>query len=828
MKNDLVKKLVPHVVAILLFLLVSVLFCRPALQGNVLNQHDVAGWRGVANNAFEYKDTAGHFPLWNTNVFSGMPNYMIALDGKSILPNLQNVFGLGLPQPISFFFIACLCFYILCLSLRVKQVVAVFGAFVYAFATYNPVIISAGHLTKMYSIGFAPLMLAGFILAFEKKYWLGLAVATLGVYMLIASNHPQISYYSFIVLGGIGISYLVNWIRNKEWKHMQMAIGVSIVAVVVGLMANSLSFLITREYSKATIRGGKSISIEGDSVTTTKTSGLDTSYAFQYSMKVAEPLVMMMPEAFGGGSANTLDENSNVVKKLVARGIQENQALQVAGSLPKYWGGLESTSGAPYSGVLICLLALFGFVLLKHPARWGLLAVSILSVMMTWGKFFPGFNVFLFENLPFYNKFRAPSMALVIAQIALPVVAVLSAHQLFFAKNSQEILKANFKKLLYTSGGLILFLALMWLMMDYSSPGDGMISDYVKRMGADDEIARLTIAGLKADRYAMFGGQLFRTLAFAVLLLLVIWLYLRNTLKPVVALAIIAVVAIGDLLIVGKKYLNDDNYVPKDEVQYENFTKSAIDQQILSDKEPHFRVYNAGPERFSASDYKVSTFHRSIGGYHPAKLRIYQDVIEKYLSAGANQQVLNMLNTKYIIAPNLQSGQPMLLPNQEGYGPAWLVKNIKFVKDEAAEIVAIGETNLKDTAVIAEAYANGLSQPQWDSAATVTLLKYDNDAIEYEVNASSPQFLVCSEVYYPYGWNAYIDGQQTNYVKTNYLLRGLQVPAGKHNIRFVFEPASYKKGVNISYIFSYVILLLVAGGFFMAWRESKKNKLKAV
>ena len=456
MKNGLVKKLLPHVVAILIFLIVSVLFCKPVLEGNVLNQHDVLGWKGIAQNSFDYKEKHGHFPLWNSNVFSGMPNYQIQLGGKSVLPDFTKILSLGLPDPIHYFFIACICFYILCLSLGLKPVVGILGALAYAFSTYNPVILSAGHMTKLLSIAYMPLLLAGLILIYEKKYWLGLAVTTLGAVMELGSNHPQINYYFFLVAALVTIGYLVAWIKKKEWKHIAIAFGVTAISALVGIATVSLPFLIGKEYAKSTIRGGKSISIDGDKVQSEKTTGLDTSYAFQYSFTKSEPLVMLMPNAFGGSSANPLDENSNVIKKLTAKGLPENSAVQVASSLPRYWGGLESTSGPAYIGVIVCLLGLIGFVIVKHPLRWGLLAATILSIVMSWGKFFPGFNIFLFENLPLYNKFRAPSMSLVMAQLALPVIAVLAVQQLFFQPNSREYLKENFRKILYTVGAWLL------------------------------------------------------------------------------------------------------------------------------------------------------------------------------------------------------------------------------------------------------------------------------------------------------------------------------------------------------------------------------------
>ena len=362
--------------------------------------------------------------------------------------------------------------------------------------------------------------------------------------------------------------------------------------------------------------------------------------------------------------------------------------------------------------------------------------------------------------------------------------------------------------------------------MDYSSPTDGFMVQRLKSMGADDEIARTTIAGLKADRSAMFGGQLLRTLAFAVLLLGLLWAYLKNVLKPFSIAVILTIVTLIDLLVVDKNYLNEDNYQPKEEQQADNFTKTAIDEQILADKDLSYRVYNSGPERFSASDFRVSAFHKAIGGYHPAKLRIYQDIIERYLYSSPNPQVLNMLNTKYIITED-QKGQQAVIPNANAYGNCWFVKNVKLVKDDVEEIQTIGKTDLKDTAIVQQSFAALAGQPQWDSTATISLTKFDNDTMEYTANCATQQFAVFSEVYYPDGWNAYLDGKKVEYAKADYVLRGLTVPAGKHAIKFVFEPTIYKKGLTISYIGSFFIALFVLGGLFMNWRE-QKNKLKAV
>jgi len=824
MKNPLLKKALPHAIAILIFLVVSILFCKPALEGNVLNQQDTIGWKGMAQNAFEYKEKHGHFPLWNPNLFSGMPNYQVAMEGKSILPDLIKVFSFGLPQPISFFFLACVCFYVLCMALRIRPIGAIFGSLAYAFSTYNAVIINAGHETQMWAITFTPLLLAGLIFAFEKKYWLGLALITYGSYQQIGVNHLQISYYFFLIATAISLSYLYIWIKNKEWKHAVFAIGVTIAGTTIGLGGSALSLLTTAEYSKYTMRGGKDISIEGDTVKKAKTSGLDTSYAFVYSIDKSESVTLLMPNAFGGGSRKVAGESSHVVEKLTARGVNESNAIQLAEGLPKYWGALPYTSGPAYLGVFICLLGLIGFVIIKTPLRWGLLAATIFGIFISWGKNFAGFNTFLFEHLPMFNKFRAPSMAQFIPQVTVCIMAMLALQRLLFAEKSKELLKADFKKILYSVGGLFALLGLIYLAMDYSSPIDQQLLSNKWDNSGSDEIGRLIVSGLKADRKAMFGGQLLRALGFAIILLGVLYLYLRNMIKaPVVAITLI-IIGTLELTVVSKQYLSDEDYVSKDEYASSNFSPSAIDQQILQDKDPDFRVLNLAADTWNETH--TSYFHKSVGGYHAAKLRIYQDIIEKYFSGRPNPNVLNMLNTKYIIIQNPQTGQPALLPNADAYGSCWLVKNVKIVDDLVAEIQAIGHTDLKDTAIIEKAFSQFVTHPQWDSTSSIILSKFDNDVMEYEANCTKPQFAVFSEIYYPKGWNAYIDGKKVNYCKTDYILRGLSLPTGKHAVKFIFEPGSYKKGITIMYISSFFILIFFLGGLFMEWWKNRKQNIK--
>ncbi len=826
--TPLVKKALPHVVAILVFLVVTVLFCKPVLDGKTLNQHDtgIDGWRGSAQNAFEVKEKTGTMPLWSTSVFSGMPNYQIAMEGKSALPvDLNQVFGLWLPKPMNFFFIACVCFYILCLVLRLNPVIGVLGGLAFAYATYNPLIISAGHETKMLTIAYMPFLLAGLLLIFNKRYWMGLAVATLGATLVLMANHPQIAYYFFMIAAAVTIGYVVVWVKNKDFKHLAISFGLSAIAALVGLGCYSLAFLTTNEYTKYTMRGGKSVEIKGNEVKAVNTKGLDADYAMSYSMSQVEPLIMLMPKAVGGSSGTTLKEDSKVIEKLAAAGVPEMQAAQFASQFPAYWGGMtkpgDYSGGPAYIGAIIFILAVIGFVVVKNPLKWPLLIVSVLAVLMSWGSYFFGFNELLFNSLPLYNKFRAPSMALVICQLTLPLMAVITVYSLFFEKDAGDFLKANFKKILYTLGGITAALALLYIAQGYSSAFDEQVMQMQIDPNGGDTLNRAIISGMKADRQSLFGAQVMRAVLFMALVLGAVYAVLRNMIRPAIAVAVLAAISMIDLWVVDKQYFSDELYVAKEDISNQIEVPTAIDQEIFKDKDPHFRVYDVA----GLNKNRVSYFHRSALGYSAVKLRVYQDIIERYFAGAPNQQILNALDARYIITRD-ESGQERLIPNPNAYGAAWFVKAVKPVATEVEELQAIGNTNLKDTAIVPQSAIKPGSQLTADAASSITLAKYTNDEIEYNTNSASGGFAALSEVYYPAGWNAYIDGKPTDIVKTNYFMRGLIVPPGKHAIKLVFEPETVKQGMNISYLSSWLLIVLVLGGFFMQWQVDKKRAVK--
>lgn len=822
MKIDF-KKLLPHLIAIAAFAIVSILFCKPAFEGKVLQQHDIVSVDGMAKNALDYREKFGHMPLWNTNLFSGMPNYQVAIEGPNYLVNFNKILALGLPKPANFFFIACICFYLLCIAFRCNPFVAIFGSLAFAYSTYDPVIISAGHDTKMMAIAYGPALLAGLVWLYEKKYWIGIAVTTLFATMEITSNHPQINYYFFIAVVFMTISYIIKWVKNKEWKHMAIALSLAFVGALIGISNAGVTFLTTYDYAKYTMRGGKTIETTDKGIVQKKTTGLDNDYAFQYSFGKGETVTLMMPNAYGGSSSQTFDENSNVVKQLVDKNIPETNAIQLASSLPKYWGGIvEGTAGPVYIGVLSCLLFIIGLVVLKTHHKWWILGAVIFAIFMAWGKYFPAFNEFLFNTLPLYSKFRAPSMALVIPQLLVPLLAVLCLQKILFTERTEEFLTTNFKKILYALGGVVVVVGIIYLMNDYNAPVDKeVIAAYSKAQEGGD-VGRMIVSGMMADRKAMFSSDLLRVLGFAVLIAALLYFRRRKIISSLIVVVILALISTGDLFIIGKKYLGEDNYIESDSYTEANFKPSQADALILQDKDPHYRVYNLAPDRFSES--KSAYYHRSIGGYNAAKLRLYQDLIETQLSKNPpNMAVLNMLDTKYFLIPDQQTGNVNVSKNDSAMGAAWFVKQIQTVNGPVEEINALDNFDPKQTAFIDKAQNANISQLAFDSSAKIKLAKYTNDEIEYESEAKSDQFAVFSEIYYSSGWNAYIDGKKSPYYKVNYLLRGMPVAAGKHAIKFKFEPASYKTGYTMATMGNILLYIFLIGGLYMSFRKKELN-----
>jgi hypothetical protein len=839
MKNFNFKKVLPHVIAIVVFLIVAVVYCKPALDGKVVSQMDIQGWRGMSQQSVEFNTKYGYYPLWTNSMYSGMPAYQIFLDARThlLVGYLGNVITLGLPKPISFFFLACICFYLLCIVAGINPWLSIMGGLAYAYSTFDPIITTVGHNTQMISIGYMPAVLAGLLLLFQKKYWSGFAVTALFASLLIGQNHVQMVYYTLIIAA---IMYVAFFIKSYKEKQISVAVrsGVlGLIAGILGLACSAVTMLPTSEYAKESTRGGRSELTQDNKENKTK-GGLDKEEAFRWSYGLGETFTFIMPDLYGGGSRNKqLSSDSKFVEKLTEVNQPEEQAIQEA-NYYSYWGEQPSTAGPVYLGAIICFLFIFGLFYVKSWYKWWIIAASVIAILLAWGANLKGINYFIFDHLPIYNKFRAVTMSLVIPQLCFPLLGVMAVNKLI----SETDLPAAWKKLrlsVYVIGAILLLLTGFYFTASFSGGNDKGLKDNFKQsmlqqvppgQQAPPQLAQQAevfsselISALRADRKDLMGADLLKNILLIGVAVVLIGLFIKKKIKPVVLLAGLIVLSSFDLLSVANRYLNSDSFVEDSDFE-SAFIPTEADQQILKDPDhANFRVFDQTAGSPLYSDSRTSYHHNSIGGYHPAMLGLYNDIIDNQLSKG-NMQVFDMLNTKYFIVQNPQTGKPVAQLNPGAFGNAWLVKGIKYVPNADEEMNALDSTHLKDTAVVDKIYQPQIKeQPVPDSSAFIKLKQNLNDKIDYTFHSVTPQFAVLSEVYYPLGWDAFIDGKKADYVKTDYVLRGMFVPAGDHEIEFRFEPKSYYTGRTITIIANILVFLaLIAAIVFYATRKKGK------
>ncbi|WP_336514377.1 YfhO family protein [Pollutibacter soli] len=825
MKNVRFKNVLPHLVAVLSFVIIAVIFCRPALDGKVLQQSDVMHWKGMSKDIQDYRDTHnGVAPLWTKSMFSGMPGFQIATNNNNYISYWANeAFSLFIPKPYRFFILACLGFYFLGIVLRVNPWIAALGAIGYAYASYSPILVVTGHDTKMLSMAYLPALLGGLFMVYDRKYWLGSAFTALFSSILIYHNHYQIVYYFLLLAAFMVVGNFIYYLKRKELSHFFIASAFAITAGVVGILTNAVMLFTTYDYSKATIRGGQASINTIDSVqTSVKKGGLDTGYAFLYgSMGKAESFTLLVPRAYGG-SPQPLGEESKLVEKMQEKGLPGQLMNQLYSTFRSYWGDQPGHSGSVYLGAIFCFLFVFGMIFLKTHHKWWILGITILALFMSWGKNLAGFNTFLFEHLPMNNKFRAPSIILVIPQLTFPLIGVMVLQRFIFGTYD----KAEAWKQLRLAGivmaGIFLLAGFLYISADYKSSFERGIQQQLSQISPNDPgLGKDIMEAVVSDRKSLFGKDLFRSLFFVGAAFALLFFYLRGKLKALPVMVVMALLVCIDTIGVASRFLNSDIFIEPED--YDGmFQPTAADLQIKKDPDPYYRVLNLSNGGDFANDAITSYHHNSIGGYHAAKLSIYQDLLENQLSRQPlNVNVLNMLNTKYVISPD-EKGQPVAQQNPGALGNAWVVKDIRYVPSPREEMLALNDFRPDSTAIVQEMYKKDIPfQPQSDSTATVKLEKNENDVISYNFQSAANQFVVFSEVFYDRGWKAFIDGKETPIVKTDYVLRGLAVPAGKHHIVFRFEPSSYTLGSRVTTITQFILLILFAAGIFLEYRKNK-------
>ena len=822
MSKNIFKSLLPHLLAIFIFAIVAIVYCKPALEGKVLQQSDVTQWKGMAQDALNYKAKYGITPLWTNSMFGGMPTFQIT--GIPVSPYsigaLDGIFTLYLAEPVGLFFLASICFYFLAQVLGFSTLIGIIGGLAYSYATYNPIIVVVGHMTKMHAIAYLPFFIGAILLIFQKKYYLGAICTAIATALFVQANHLQINYYGLIIVLAMSLFYLIQWIKAKEYTHILKTIGFSLVAGIMGLAVNAIMLMSTAEYGKASIRGGSALATKDSKITNT---GLNKDYALSYSMFLSEPLVMMFPHIYGASSDPNLVDPAKSKAIEVLQQMQPEVGQQLQSFLQFYWGGIGFTAGPPYVGIIICFLACIGFGSNQNPNRWWIGAVIVLSILLAAGSYFETFNLFILEHLPLYNKFRAPSMIIVVPTLLIGVLAMYGIHAIVKATNFKQFIQEH--KIGWITLGLVFFAVLaLYFTSDFKSESEKQLMSQIMQIqdpnqkAAFETPARDLVNAIAEDRKGFIESDLTRALIFMGIAFLLIYLYIKQTIQQTIFIAGIGILTLVDLFQINVQYLKPSQYV--EATENENvFALTDLDKALLKDTS-NYRIIDLrrGVQNAFNEGAIMAYHHKLVGGYNPAKLSIYQDLIENQWYQFPNcLPTLNMMNTKYIITGNIASDT---IPNPDALGNAWFVKGIDYKKGPRAVMDHLSFFNPKDTAVMDEQdKIDALSGLQVDTTARIQLVDNQNDVIHYTATTNAKQLAVFSELYYRDGWKAYIDEQETPIVKVNYVLRGLVVPAGDHKIRFEFKPASVTRAKQIAGIASILVWLALIAFIVVAVKQ---------
>lgn len=812
--KSFLKKAWPHVVAIALFYLLTCIYFAPVVfEDKGLPQGDVTQSLGWGKDGNDYVQKTGNAVYWSNQMFGGMPhNYTITNNTHNIYYTFAiPLYGGFHGHHAGLFFIYLVGFYIFLVSIGCNPWLSILGAIAYAFTSYNLIIIEAGHVNKGRVMATIAPIVGGVILSYRGKYLWGGLITILFVGLNVVWDHQQISYYLILILACLSITYLVYAIKEHTLKNYILSSIFLLVMAGCAALPAAGKLIPAMDYAKETMRGGAVLqkNTEGE----TEKSGLEKDYAYQWSYGKAETMTLLIPNMYGASSHYNIGNDSHLYKALRGTG----QGKQFCRYAPTYWGPQPFTSGPVYAGAIVCFLFILGLFIVKGPEKWWLLAATIISIVLSWGGNFATVNNFLFDHLPLYNKFRTPSMALIIAGFTMAATAALAIKEICQMhkenKNAAKTGKTKpdeSKKIMryvYISagitGGLCLIFALFGgSLFSFSAPADANYPDWL-------------VSALKDDRKAMLTTDAWRSFVFIAMAFVLIWAYIKYSFKANYLIIALGALILIDLWTVDKRFLNDDSFVKKEKAL--EIKATPADEMILQDTDPDYRVLNLTTNTFNEST--TSYFHKSIGGYSPAKLRRYQDIIEYHFAKGLNMNVLNMLNTRYFIVPG-QDQSPMVQRNPNALGNAWFVDSVKWVNGPDEEIVAITNFNPAKTAYIDNCWKDnlkGLSDvtTSADTAGSIQLVNYANPGnLIYESDNSNTQLAVFSEVYYK-TWHAYIDGQEAPLVRVNYILRGLEIPAGHHTIEFkciddVFIQAQkISKAGNITVCI--LLALLIAG-----------------
>jgi len=793
------QKILPHLVSLFVFIIAALLYFHPVLKGEKLTQSDITQHIGMAKEVNDFRQVTGEEPYWAESAFSGMPTYQIGTYfPNDYLTDLDRLIRF-LPRPADYLFLYFLGFYILLLAFKVDWKLAIVGSLAFGFSTYLIIIFGAGHNSKAHAIAYMPMVLAGIIWVFKKRYLLGFTVTAFATALEIKANHPQMTYYLLFAIFILGVIEFIDALQKKKIGQFTTQTAMIIIAMLLAVGVNSTRLMATKEYSDVSTRGNAALTINSDGTKKEVTSGLSKDYITQFSYGISETFNLLVPRYMGGGTVEKLSKNSNTYEH-VSSIAGPKQANGFVKQVYTYWGDQLIVEAPAYIGAVILFLFFLGVFLVKGKFKYWLVASIVFAILMSWGRNFDFLTNLFIDYVPLYDKFRAVSSFQVIAELCVPLLGILAIKEFFSLKVATKNKQEALIKALYVSVGLVIF-GLFYAVI--FSPFEGLRdASYAQYEGLLDAV--------KADRQSMLYTDSFRSLVLISLSFGILWLFIKEQLNKTNAIIGFALLILFDLVPVNLRYVNKDDFRQARKID-KPFNATAADLQILKDKS-HYRVANFTGDPFQ--DGRTSYFHKSIGGYHAAKMGRYQDLIEFQL-AKQNMQVYNMLNVKYFIVSG-DGGKELVQKNPTANGNAWFVNKIRYVQTANEEIKALDSLNTKEVAILRDYNPYGFEDSikyNIDTTATIKLTEYSLNALTYESFSNQDEFAVFSEIYYKEGWNAYIDGEFKPHISVNYVLRGMEIPTGRHLIEFKFEPKVIQTGSTISLI-SYALLVLIPLGWF--------------
>ncbi len=782
------KRISPHLIVPFLFVIVALAYFGPVLSGKKLQQSDIVQFSGMSRQVVDFRKQNDEEPYWLDNAFVGMPTYQVStLYPHDHVRKLDRIIRF-LPRPADMLFLYLIGFYVLLLVLRVDWRVALIGALAFGFSTYMVILLGIGHNSKAIAIGYMPLVLAGIILAFRGRHWKGFFLTTLALALNINANHYQMTYYLLLLVLVLGIVHLIEAIKNKTFPTFLKTVGILAIAAVLAVAMNATKLLATQEYTKFSTRGASELTIGPDGSPKASTSGLSKEYITDYSYGIAESLNLFAARLFGGSSSEALTKDSNAYEELVnGMNIPPRQASDIIQNLPMYWADQPFIGAPAYVGAIVIFLFVLGIFLVKGKLKYWLVAGTIVSLLLSWGKNLAPLTNFMIDHFPLYDKFRAVSSIQVILELCIPALGVVGLSKLLSDTITKEEKLKALKWSAIIVGGIAISLLLFKGAFSFTGPNDAYYSENV--FGFE------LMEAIKDDRRSMYTSDLLRSLALVMLSAAILFAFLRGKLKENIALLCLGALVVFDLVTVDRRYVNTEGFVSA-RMHDKPFQANKADLEILKDQE-RYRVYEPA---VGVSNARTSYFHNAIGGYHGAKPAALQELYD-FQIAKNNLQVLNMLNVRYVIRPDEQ-GQPLALTNPEANGDVWFVDELVVVPTADDVMRALDTLNTKRSAVTDTRFADpGVQRFVNDSAATIQLTSYQPNHLVYEASSSKDgQFAVFSEMYYENGWNAYIDASPRPHIKVNHLLRGMQIPKGVHIIEFKFEPEVIERGSAITII----------------------------